>query len=135
MYVPIYICTSDLKDMNLYLQDIKSFSSRVERWSIFHGWNGAGCFSPAMEWRWFWKFLTITIDGFWWDQPLATMVFQWFFPILGTNGSRWLQTEICDKKSAQLKMKTEMQAKDLFHRKSLIVLISLEIVLSTIYFV
>ena len=45
----------------------------------------------------FWKFLTIPIDGFWWDQPLATMVFQWFFPILGTNGSRWLQTEICDK--------------------------------------
>ena len=77
----------------------------------------------------------ITIDGFWWDQPLASMVFQWFFPILGTNGSRWLQTEICDKKSVQLKTKTEIHAKDLFHRKSLIVLISLEIVQGTIYFV
>ena len=85
-------------------------------------------------------------DGFENLSPSPLMVFgrinhwqQWFFngffPILGTNGSRWLQTEICDKKSAQLKMKTEMQAKDLFHRKSLIVLISLEIVLSTIYFV
>ena len=85
-------------------------------------------------------------DGFENFSPSPLMVFgrinhwqQWFFngffPILGTNGSRWLQTEICDKKSVQLKMKTEMQAKDLFHRKSLIVSISLGIVLSTIYFV
>ncbi len=29
------------------------------------------------------------IDGFWLDQPLTTMVLQWFFPILGTNGSQW----------------------------------------------
>ena len=53
--------------------------SRLERWSIFCGdgmlmvifsqrWNGDG----------FWKFLTITIDGFWWDQLSATMVFRWF---------------------------------------------------------
>ena len=53
--------------------------SRLERWSIFCGdgmvmvifsqrWNGDG----------FWKFLTITINGFWWDQPSATMVFRWF---------------------------------------------------------
>ena len=52
---------------------------RLERWSIFCGdgmvmvifsqrWNGDG----------FWKFLTITINGFWWDQPSATMVFRWF---------------------------------------------------------
>ena len=39
------------------------------------------------------------------------------------------------KSPRNLKMKTEMQAKDLFHRKSLIVLISLEIVQGTIYFV
>ena len=31
-------------------------------------WNGNG----------FWKFLTFTIIGFWWYQPLATMVFRWF---------------------------------------------------------
>ena len=54
--------------------------TRLERWSIFCGdgmvmvifsqwWNGDG----------FWKCLTITIDGFWWDQPSATMVFRWFF--------------------------------------------------------
>ena len=66
-----------------------------------------GQFFKAMEWRWLFfssdgiglvlKILTITIDGSWQDQPLAAMVFQWFFPILGTNGSQWLQTEICDK--------------------------------------
>ena len=55
------------------------FCTRLERWSIFCGdgmvmvifsqrWNGDG----------FWKFLTITINGFWWDQPSATMVFRWF---------------------------------------------------------
>ena len=54
--------------------------TRLERWSIFCGdgmvmvifsqwWNGDG----------FWKCLTITIDGFWWDQPSAMMVFWWFF--------------------------------------------------------
>ena len=111
----------------------ESITNRLERWSIFCGdgmamvifsqwWNGDG----------FWKFLTITIDGFWWDQPLLDNN---GFSMVFSNGSRWLQTEICDKKSAQLKMKTEMQAKDLFHRKSLIVSISLGIVLSTIYFV
>ena len=52
-----------------------------------------GQFFKAMEWRWSFKILTITIDGSWQDQPLEAMV----FPILGTNGSRWLQTEICDK--------------------------------------
>ena len=38
-------------------------------------WNGDGCFSPTMEWRWFLIILTITIDGSWqigfsnfWDQ-------------------------------------------------------------------
>ena len=36
--------------------------------------------------RWFLAGSTIGSDGF-------SMV----FPILGTNGSRWLQTEICDK--------------------------------------
>ena len=56
--------------------------TRLERWSTFCGdgmvmvifsqwWNGDG----------FWKCLTITIDGFWWDQPSATMVFL----IFGTN--------------------------------------------------
>ena len=38
-------------------------------------WNGDGCFSPTMEWRWSLKILTITIDGSWRDQPLAAMVF------------------------------------------------------------
>ena len=46
-------------------------------------WNGDGCFSPTMEWRWSLKILTITIDGSWQDQPLATMVFQWFFQFWG----------------------------------------------------
>ena len=47
-------------------------------------------------------------DGFENFSPSPLMVFgginhwqQWFFngffPILGTNGSQWLQTEICDK--------------------------------------
>ena len=53
-------------------------------------WNGDGCFSRTMEWRWSLQNLTITINGSWQDQPLAAMVFQWFFPFLGTNGSRWL---------------------------------------------
>ena len=56
-------------------------------------WNVDGCFSPMIEWRWYLKILTITIDGSWQDQPLAAMV----FPILGTDVSRWLQTEIRDK--------------------------------------
>ena len=73
-------------------------------------WNGDGCFSPMMEWRWYLKILTITIDGSWQDQPLAAMVFQWFFPILGTNVSRWLQTEIRDKLRANKTSQTEMQA-------------------------
>ena len=36
-----------------------------------------------MEWRWSLKILTITIDGSWQDQPLAAMVFQWFFQFWG----------------------------------------------------
>ena len=59
-------------------------------------WNGDGCFSPTMEWRWYLKILTITIEQ---DQPLAAMVFQWFFQ-LGTNGSQWFfhtKNEIRDK--------------------------------------
>ena len=40
-------------------------------------------FSPMMEWRWYLKILTITIDGSWQDQPLAAMVFQWFFQFWG----------------------------------------------------
>ena len=51
----------------------------------------------TMEWRSSLKNFTITINGSLWDQLLATKVFQWFFPILRTNGSQWLQTEICDK--------------------------------------
>ena len=105
-----------------------------------------GQFLMAMEWRW----LLFSSDGMVMVLKFSHHHHCWFlvgstignngfsmvfFPISGTNGSRWLQTEICDKKSAQLKMKTEMQAKDLFHRKSLIVSISLGIVLSTIYFV
>ena len=40
-------------------------------------------FLPTMEWRWSLKILTITIDGFWQDQPLAVIVFQWFFQFWG----------------------------------------------------
>ena len=58
-------------------------ANRQERWSIFRRWNGDGCFSPTMEWRWSLKILTITIDGSWKDQPLAAMVFQWFFQFWG----------------------------------------------------
>ena len=105
-----------------------------------------GQFFMAMECRWVFfssdgmaMVLKISHHHHWWFLVGSTIgnngFSMVFFPILGTNGSRWLQTEICDKKSAQLKMKTEMQAKDLFHRKSLIVSISLGIVLSTIYFV
>ena len=36
-----------------------------------------------MEWQWFLKILTITIDGSWQDQPLAAMVFQWFLQFWG----------------------------------------------------
>ena len=46
-------------------------------------WNGDGCFLPTMEWRWSLKILTITIDGSWQDQPLATMV--------------WMEINIRDK--------------------------------------
>ena len=42
---------------------------RLERWSYFPNDGMAMVFE---------NFLTITIDGFWWDQPLATMVFRWF---------------------------------------------------------
>ena len=42
-------------------------------------WNGDGCFSRTMEWRWSLQILTITINGSWQDQPLAAMVFQCLF--------------------------------------------------------
>ena len=76
-------------------------------------WNGDGCFSPTMEWRWSLKILTITIDGSWQDQPLAAMVFQWFFQFWGPM-VRWLQTEIRDKLRVNKDIKTEMQAIILF---------------------
>ena len=41
-------------------------------------WNGDGWFSPAMEWQWFSKIFTITIDGMVPAQPLAAMVFNGF---------------------------------------------------------
>ena len=62
-----------------------------------------------MEWRWSLKILTITIDGSWQDQPLATMVFQWFFQFWGpmVHDGYWkgavntafflTKNEICDK--------------------------------------
>ena len=52
---------------------------RPERWSIFQGDGMVMVFSPTMEWRCFLKILTITIDGMVPAQPLAAMVFQWFF--------------------------------------------------------
>ena len=44
-----------------------------------------------MEWGWFLKVHTITIDGSWQDQPLAAMVFQWFFQFWGpmVNNGYW----------------------------------------------
>ena len=71
-------------------------------------------FLPAMEWRWSLKILTITIDGSWQDQPWAAMV----FPILGTNGSRWLQTEIRDKLRVNKDIKNRNGHKNL-HRDSI----------------
>ena len=83
-----------------------------------------GQFFKAMEWRW----LFFSNDG-------MAMVFenshhhhQWFlagstigsdgfsmvFPILGTNVSRWLQTEIRDKLRVNKTSKTEMQAINFF---------------------
>ena len=67
-------------------------------------WNGDGCFSPTMEWRWSLKILTITIDGSWHDQPLAAMVFQWFIQFWGpmVHDGYWkgavnnALTKICD---------------------------------------
>ena len=82
-------------------------------------WNGDGFFSQAMEWWWFWKFLTITIDGFWWDQPLATMVFQWFF---SNFGDQWFtmanKLKFATSCMAIEMLKTKIQAKDLFHKKT-----------------
>ena len=53
---------------------------RPERWSIFQG-NGMAMVVFLQRWNGdgLWKFLTITINGSWWDQPLATMVFRCFF--------------------------------------------------------
>ena len=55
-------------------------------------WNGDGWFSPTMEWRWFLKILTIT--NHWWNGTCSTIGsdgFSMVFPILRTNGSRWLR--------------------------------------------
>ena len=64
-------------------------------------WNGDGWFSPTMEWRWFLKILTITIDGMVPAQPLAAMVFQWFFqfwgPMVHDGYAFFTKNEICDK--------------------------------------
>ena len=64
-------------------------------------WNGDGFFSPTMEWRWFLKILTITIDGMVPAQPLAAMVFQGFFQFWGPmvhNGYAFsTKNEIRDK--------------------------------------
>ena len=67
-------------------------------------WNGDGCFSPMMEWRWYLKILTITIDGSWQEQPLAAMVFQWFFQFWGPMFHDGCELRV-NKTS-----KTEMQA-------------------------
>ena len=84
-------------------------------------------------------------DGFENFSPSPLMVFgginhwqQWFF-----NGFfQFLGPMVLDgyklkfaTKCPQLKPKTEIQAEDLFDRKSLIISISVGIVLSTIYFV
>ena len=70
-----------------------------------------GQFFKAMEWRW----LFFSNDGMAmvfenshhhhrWFLAGSTIDWQrWFFygfSILGTNGSRWLQSEICDKMNA-----------------------------------
>ena len=59
------------------------------------------------------------------------MVFQWFFfPILGTNGSRWLQTEIFDKlhenknvenRNARYRFISQKNTFYMLHRESLII--------------
>ena len=54
-----------------------------------------------MEWRWFLKILTITIDGMVPAQPLAAMVFQWFFqfwgPMVHDGYAFFTKNEIRDK--------------------------------------
>ena len=76
--------------------------------------HNLGQFFMVMEWWWLFfssdgmaMVLKISHHHHWWFLVGSTignngflMVFQWFFPISGTNVSRWLQTEICDKKSA-----------------------------------
>ena len=64
-------------------------------------WNGDGHIFPTMEWRWFLKMLTITIDGMVPAQPLAAMVFQWFFqlwgPMVHDSYTFFTKNEIRDK--------------------------------------
>ena len=58
--------------------------TRLERWSTFCG-DGMVMVIFSQWWKGdgFWKCLTITIIGFWWDQPSTTMVFRWFFNFFG----------------------------------------------------
>ena len=80
---------------------------RLERWSIF---CGDGMVMVLFSQRWnvdgFWEILTITIDGFWWDQPLATMVFRWFSNFEGpmVNDGYWRRkTHILGELAKKLK--------------------------------
>ena len=74
------------------------------RWLFFSNDGMAMVFENSHHHhRWFLAGSTIGSDGF-------SMV----FPILGTNVSRWLQTEIRDKLRVNKTSKTEMQAINLF---------------------
>ena len=83
-----------------------------------------GQFFKSMEWRW----LFFSNDGMamvienshhhhrWFlsGSTIGSDDFSIVFPILGTNGSQWLQTEICDKLRVNKDIKAEMQAINLF---------------------
>ena len=92
----------------------QSVSHRLERWSIFCG-NGMVMVLFSQRWNGngFWKFLTITINGFRWDQSSATMVFDGF-PILG---DQWL-TMVNEEKERILRQ-TQIHNKLLVNSKTI----------------
>jgi len=107
---------------------VQSYKCRLERWSII---NGDGMAMVVFLQRW-------NVQGFENFSPSPLIVFgginhwqQWFFnvffPILGTNGSRWLQTMVTN--CAQLKQRQKCKLK-IYFTEYLIVLISLGFVLA-----
>ena len=85
---------------NVDRNDGQFFKAMEWRWLFFSNDGMAMVFENSHHHhRWFLAGSTIGSDGFSMD-----------FPILGTNGSRWLQTEIRDELRVNKTSKTEMQA-------------------------